>query len=359
MISLTKPYTNQKMKDDFVNIIKDYDFNRDVYINKFTNKFLKLYSLQYGLCFNSCSNALVVALFALKVSVGDCVVVPAYTCRAILDVLELLKIKPIFVDNYCDYDSSDFNVSEEGIIKKLAPKIKAIILPYMFGKVHRYAELEKLNIPIIEDVTLSLGAPINNFKNCKRVIVSSFHSSKMISANEGGIIATNDKNIFNKICQMSDVMGLNKTERLQQSTEITYNNSFSFRPSELNFIWGFLQISNLNKFIKERRRIAKMYINKLDKSKYAVPAYDKNNVYFRFIVGLHKKNVVKLLEFLLNNGIEAGRGVFPLLSSYKNNKGNMLINAEKTVSMSVSVPIYPGLSNKEVGFIIDAFNRYE
>ena len=167
----------------------------------------------------------------------------------------------------------------------------------MFGKVHIYEKLFDLDIPIIEDVTLSLGVKIN-YSNKKRIIISSFHSSKVISAVEGGIVATNNQEFYKKLVVMNDMEELNKSERIQSVKEVKYNIAFSFRPSELNFIWGFLQLKSLKQFVKERQRIAKIYIEKLDSSKYEIPNYDENNMYFRFIIGLKKHKVENVLKYM-------------------------------------------------------------
>ncbi|MCH7605335.1 DegT/DnrJ/EryC1/StrS family aminotransferase, partial [Patescibacteria group bacterium] len=184
------------------------------------------------------------------------------------------------------------------------------------------------------------------------------HSSKMISALEGGIIATNDEELYRRLLNIYDVGDINRAERTKPAKEITYDMTFSFRPSELNFIWGYLQLNRLRKFIKERQEIAKMYIQRLDKEKYDIPRYDSANVYYRFIVGLKSSNVVRLLKYLREHRIETGRGIYPLLTAYVPRAGK-LRNAEQVIGRSVSVPLYPGLSQKEVNRIIHAFNSYE
>lgn len=358
MISLTKQYSDAKLRKEFLGIIKNYDFTGAKYTDKFIENFLGLYGLKYGICLNSCTNALIMSLYALGIKRNDEVIMPSYTCKAVLDAANLAGIKPVFADNYLDYKNSDFNLDEEDVLKKMNPRVKAVILPYMFGKVHRYEKLQKLRLPIIEDVTLSLGAPAGNFKNNKRIVVSSFHPSKVISSVEGGIIATSDKEFFSRLMEISDVERTNKADRTKAAKDIGYDISFSFRPSELNFIWGYLQFKRLNRFIRARRKIAKIYIAELDKTKYEIPRFDKNNIYFRFIIGLKKFNPVKMLDYLYASGIEAGRGVYPLLSDYRREK-NKFTNAEQAVSRSLSVPLYPSLSQTEISYIIKTLNRYE
>lgn len=357
MITLTNPYSDAKMKEDFCKILRNHDMKSVPYIEKFKKKFLKLYDLKYGICLNSCTNALIVILHSLGIKNNDQVAVPAYTCKVILDALKLFNIKPIFIDNYLDYKNSDFNLDENDLIKKIVPQTKAIILPYMFGKIHYYRKIRELNIPIIEDITLSLGAKIPSIDE-SRIIICSFHSSKMISSFEGGIIAINNKKLYNQIAITNNIPLLNEAERTKTKAQIFFNQSFSFRPSELNFIWGYLQIKQLNNFIKKRQEIAKIYIKRLDKNKYLLPKFNQKNIYYRFIIGVKKYNILKLLEYLSKNGVEGGRGVYPLLTDYQN-KRKILVNAQKAISMSLSVPLYPSLTEFEINKIIDILNKYE
>lgn len=358
MISLTKQYSDAELRKEFLGIIKNYDFTGAKYTDKFIEKFLNLYGLKYGICLNSCTSALIMSLYALGVKRNDKVIMPSYTCKAILDAVNLLGIKPVFADNYLDYKNSDFNLDEEDAIKKINPRVKAIILPYMFGKAHRYEKLQNLRLPIIEDVTLSLGVPVDNFQNNKRIVVSSFHPSKVISSVEGGIIATNDKKFFSRLMEINDVEQTNKADRTKAAKDIGYDISFSFRPSELNFIWGCLQLKRLKRFIKMRQNIAKKYIAELDGAKYELPDFDKNNIYFRFIVGVKQGDAPAVLKYLKNKGIEAGRGVYPLLSDYQKDKA-VFPNARKTAAKSLSIPLYPSLSQGEIKYIIKSLNLYE
>lgn len=358
MINLTQPFFDQKVKQEFITAIKNHDFDGNIYIKRFIDELGATYGLPYGLCVNSGTSALIISLATAGVKRGDSVMVPVYTCKAILDAIYLLGAKPILVDVYCDYKKMDFNLDEEAASKKLTADIKSIILPYAFGKVHTYHDLWKTGIPIIEDVTLSLGAELKKTRQGKRIVVASLHSSKVISAFEGGVILTDDYDIYQKLLKLVDIITVNKHERTMPAEKIKYEMNYSFRPSELNFLYGYLQLKRLKKFIAKRQKIAKAYIERLDKSKYDLPVFEKATVYFRFIVGLKRFDVVSVLGYLSRHGIEAGRGIYPLLSDYFHDK-QKFINAETAVNKSLSIPLHLGIKDKEINKIITLLNLYE
>jgi dTDP-4-amino-4,6-dideoxygalactose transaminase len=358
MISLTKAYFDETLRRRFVKALKKHDFRSDAYTGKFAKKFISLYGLTAGICVNSGTSALIVSLVALGVAKDDEVITTVYTCKAILDAIYFIGAKPRFVDCLGDYKTMNFNLDEADAARKINPKVKVIIVPYTFGKIPAYEILWKLGVPVIEDVTLSLGAEIGEPKTDKRIVVCSFHSSKMISAFEGGIVASNDKLFNQKVSSLVDILAVNEDEREKRQDEIVYQTNFSFRPSEFNFIYGFLQLELLNRFIKERQKIAKRYIDELDKNKYELPVFEQGTTYYRFIIGMKKPNVPGLLGYLREHGITAGRGVYPLLSDYRGAE-EKFPNAEITVSKSISVPLYPGLKENEAAKIIKLLNNYE
>ena len=170
-------------------------------------------------------------------------------------------------------------------------------------------------------------------------------------------MATNDESVYKEALKISDIVSVNKTERLQKINKISYKPSYSFRPSELNFIWGYLQLNRLNDLIKMRQQIAKEYIDKLDHKKYLIPKFDLKNIYFRFIVGTKQNDIEKFLKYMLKKGIEVGRGVYPPISAYGFGRYNFR-NANIASQRSISIPLYPSLSDKEIDYIIDSFNNY-
>ena len=291
MILLNAPYFSASCKKEFLAILKTHDLTGGHYIRRFESTFAALYGMPYAVAVNSGTSALLITLAGLGVERGDGVIVPAYTCKAILDVLKLRGASPVFVDSYADYKHMDFNPLEEDILEALRKHrdTKAVILPYAFGKIHNYSDLENIAQPIIEDVTLSLGAGLpRRYPNRTRIIVCSFHSSKMVSSFEGGIVATNDRRLFLQLARMTDIVATNREERMQPPEKITYQMSFSVRPSEVNFVWGHLQLQNLPLFIAKRRRQARLYLGGLDSHKYDLPDYDAATVYYRLIVGMKK-----------------------------------------------------------------------
>src|SRR3989344_8445068 len=136
MIPLTAQYSDAALRQKLALIVKQYPLAGRTYIDAFTKLFCARCQVADGLCVNSGTNALILVLHALQIKAGEAILLPVYTCKAILDALMLLGIKPVLADNYLDYGAADFNLDEADARRRLdAIKVKAIILPYMFGKV--------------------------------------------------------------------------------------------------------------------------------------------------------------------------------------------------------------------------------
>ena len=106
---------------------------------------------------NSCTSALVLALTALEIGRGDGVVMPSYTCVAVMNAVVQVGAVPQLADNCYDVPRMDYNVSAESLAAVLTPRTRAIIVPHMFGTPADIGPIRELGLPVIEDITLSFG----------------------------------------------------------------------------------------------------------------------------------------------------------------------------------------------------------
>jgi len=193
MIKLLETNVDNTVMKKVSSILTDVNIWKEKYNNMFINKVKNKYNfLPYWLLYNSCSNALIATILALWITKNSEVIIPTYTCKSILDVLVLLWLKPVLVDCYLDYKKWNFNPDKKHIINQVSQKTKLIIIPYNFWYISEYNELYNLWIPIIEDITLVFWARLLNNINYNRIIISSFHKSKVLSSIEWWIVLTNN-----------------------------------------------------------------------------------------------------------------------------------------------------------------------
>jgi len=151
--------------------------------------------------FNTGRTALYVALQALNLNPGEEVIVPAYTCAIVFEVILRLGLRPVFVD----VDVETCNINPELIQKAVTPKTKVIVPVHLFGRpcdMDPILEIsEKLGLYLVEDVAQALGA---RFKNQKvgtfgDLAMFSFGPGKSITGGEGGALAVNNSELGERI----------------------------------------------------------------------------------------------------------------------------------------------------------------
>ena len=181
--------------------VKTGDFTLGKPLKIFEKKFSDLIGTKYAVGVNSGTDALKLSLKVLGIREGDEVITAANTFVATVGAITELGAVPVFVD--CD-DTFCMNVNL--IKKKITKKTKAIIPVHFTGYMTDMPKLMKLSkkykIPLIEDACQSILANINNKNSGTWGITGAFslHPLKNINVwSDGGIITTNNKNIYKKL----------------------------------------------------------------------------------------------------------------------------------------------------------------
>lgn len=321
----------------------------------FEEKFAQYLGASGCVATNSGTSALILALRTLDVWAGDEVILPSYTCIAILHAVVQSGATPVLTDNACVPSSMDYNMTVDHVSKVLSNKTKAIIVPHMFGVPAKIDELIQIGVPVIEDITLSLGArykekPIGGWGVLS---VCSFHASKMISCGEGGMLAATSRDLYKRARFLngweSEQVDLRFSRRKPDPYELRYN----FHMSDITATLGLSQLSRLHEFISRRRLLAREYTRCLKKLSVITPDIGESpNVFFRYLVFLENMDILEILNAYAEVGIEAGRGVYPALHNFFNANPDNFPGAEKAMSAVLSIPLYPALKDEEVEYIL-------
>jgi len=166
----------------------------------FEDSFAKYHDTPYALSTSSGTAALHTAFFSLGLKQGDEVLVPVYTYHASVTPLLHLGVKPIF----CDVDPDTGTLNPDEIAKRVTDRTGAIIVTHMWGHPCDMDAIcfwaNEFQLPIIEDCSHAHGA------SYKRKLVGTFgkiacwslQASKILPAGEGGILLTNDRDVYEK-----------------------------------------------------------------------------------------------------------------------------------------------------------------
>jgi perosamine synthetase len=279
--------------------------------------------------FSSGSMALYHILLALEVKKGDDILLPTYVCSSVSKAIEAVGATCVFYDNA---ENSWLSAYQE-IKKRITKNTKAIIVVHIFGI--RFNDVEKmcdLNIPIIEDCAHAFSSrinkqPISTFSLCS---FYSFNATKLLAAGEGGAVASDNKYFMNALENRILDCGL----------------------SDLNCAFGNAQLKQYSSFLNKRKEIANYYFEHLGGIAKELKLLD--SLYFRFPV-----LVSNPVSYLFDRTILYKRGVDCLLHKAYQTKNNVFINSEKVFEQTVSVPIYPSLTQHELKKIVeDVVKKY-
>jgi 8-amino-3,8-dideoxy-alpha-D-manno-octulosonate transaminase len=235
-----------------------YSFDRERQgiwkVRDFEAAFAKYCGAKYALGVSSGSAALKIALTALDVGPGDEVICPAFTFVATYEaVLEVGGI-PVMGDI-----DDTLNLDPEDIPKKITPRTKAVIPVHMCGASARIDRIMKVakkhKLLVLEDNAQGCGA---SFKGQKlgtfgHMGIFSFDHYKTITTGEGGMVITNDLDLYHRAEWYHDHGHdhLAPTNRALDGRTIL---GFNYRMNELQGALGLAQIRKLNRVIAAQRK---------------------------------------------------------------------------------------------------------
>ena len=328
------------------------------YVKKFESNFAKFHKKKYAVSVSNGTAALEVTLKSLNLKKGSEVIIPAFSIISTALCVIKNNLKPVLVD----VDLNTWNTNPEQIIKKINKKTKAIIITHIYGfpvdmkKVLSLAKKKK--IIIIEDSAEMLGQKYNN-KLCGSygdVSTFSFYANKHITTGEGGMILTNNKNIFDKAISYRNLCFGQGKNRFNHE-DIGWN----YRLSSLQAAMGISQLKKINYLIKRKREIGKLYYNNLKRNEYiqiqrlSLP-YAKN-IYWVFGVLIKpskKFNRDMIVGKLLKKNIQTRNFFYPMhkqkifkrLKIFDNK--SKFPNSEFLSNNGFYLPSGLGITNKEI-----------
>ena len=337
------------------------------FVKEFEKNFSKFNSRKYGIAVSSGTAALEVALKSLNLKKGTEVIIPAFSIISTALCVIKCNLKPVLVD--CSL--STWNVETEAVIKKISKRTSAIILTHIYGlpvdldKIIKIAK--KKNIKIIEDAAEVIGLKYKK-KNCGSfgdLSTFSFYANKHITTGEGGMIVTNNKNLYLKCKSLRNLAFSNSYFDRYNHDDIGWN----YRMTNLQAALGCGQLKNINKIIKRKREIGNLYYNNLKNNNKIILQQNKNsysnNIYWVFGILLNKNCKIKrdiLMKKLLKNKIDTRpfflsmnkQSIFKKMKLFKRDK---MTNSDYLSKNGFYLPSGLALKNVEIKYICSVINK--
>lgn len=304
-------------------------------------------------------DALIISLRTLEIGVGDEVIVPSNTYIASVLAISSVGATPIFVEPRID----TYNINPSLIEAAITKKTRAIMPVHLYGQACEMDNIlsiaRKHNLFLIEDNAQSQGAsfrgkPTGAFGNING---TSFYPGKNLGAlGDAGAITTNDEKLYIKALSLR-----NYGSQKKYYNEVKGYNS---RLDELQAAFLSVKLKYLNEWNLNRRKIADQYYNLLsNNSEIILPqiADGATSVFHLFVIRTKKRD--QLQSYLEERGI--GTVIhYPvpphLQEAYKElgfKIGDFPV-AEEIANTSLSLPIFPGLTDEKIRIISNVINDF-
>lgn len=217
--------------------------------------FAKYTGINHALAVNSGTSALLTALWALGIAPGDEVIVPGYTFIASITSIIFARGIPILAE----VDES-LTLDAEDVKKKITPNTKAIMLVHMLGNPGNIDKIlniaEKNNLILIEDCAQAFGASYNekSVGTYGKMGAFSLNVYKTITAGDGGMIITDDNDLYERAFAIHDQGHLPLRKGVEQGKRTILG--LNFRMNELTAAVANAQLKKID-FIKQKLRTNK------------------------------------------------------------------------------------------------------
>ena len=333
------------------------------YIKKFETKFSTTIKRKYCIATSSCTGALQIALMALNIGRGDEVIVPDITWVSTASVVQAVGAKPIFADVRLE----DWTLETKNLEKLITKNTKAIMPVHLYGMPANCENLKKISkkykLKIIEDAAPAIGSSYKKIAcgNLGEFSAFSFQGAKLLVTGEGGMLTTNNYQLYKKALKISDFgRDPNKTFWINSP-------GVKYKMSNIQAALGLGQLNRLNEMIKMKRTIFSWYEKFLKENNCQLIREPKNSksIYWMTSIILKKgydRN--KLINIMKLNNIDS-RPCFPSISSYpiwKNKltkKENKLLKNSKIISkQGINLPSGVLLREHDIKKVCDVINSY-
>lgn len=326
-------------------------------MESFEQEFAAWTGAKHCIALNSGTDALILAIRALGIGSGDEVIVPANAYIAsVIGITENGAI-PVFVDA-----DEQMEIDVNQIESKITDKTKAILPVHLYGqssRMDRITELaEKYGLSIIEDCAQSHGSTFNGKLTGRFGTVGcfSFYPTKPLGAlGDAGAIITDDDTIAQKVKMLR-----NYGSRVKYVNEINGVNS---RMDEIQAALLKVGLKYLDEGNRERRKQARLYMEGIHNSKVTIPKgyAEVYHVYHLFPVLVEDRQAFQ--TYLKENGVftQVHYPIPPYEAECYRDLGYQAYdfpNAKRYAEQEVSLPIYYGLPDEEIHYVIETINRW-
>ncbi len=362
MIPIAKPFIGFEEKEAVSKVIDSGMLAQGVRVKELEERFADFCGTKYAVAVNSGTAALHCSMYSAGIKQGDEVITTPFTFVATANSIIMQNARTVFVD----IDEESFNIDPGKVKAAITEKTKAILFVDLFGQVADVKALREIaddnDLVLVEDACQAHGAEFNGKKagSFGEVAAFSFYATKNMMSGEGGILTTDNPEI-------AELAKRFRHHGQSEQTRYEYHDlGYNYRMMDLQAAIALEQLKRLDDFTSKRIRNAELLtdgLSSLDWLRTPKILPCRKHVFHQYTVRVDSKIREGLAAYLKDNGV--GFGVFypkplhlhPFFRKQGYKSGDFLI-AENAAGEVFSLPVHPGVGEKEISKIIQVFKTF-
>ena len=365
------PYARQSISPDDTRaveaVLKSDYLTQGPKVEEFEERLARYCGAKYAVALNSGTSALHSACFVAGIKAGDEVITSPISFAASSNCILYCGGIPKFADILED----TVTIDPAEIKKNIIETTKAIIPVDFAGHPAELEEIKKIaaeyNLIVIEDAAHALGSEYKGKRtgSCEysEMTILSFHAVKHITTGEGGMVLTNRKDLYDKLVMFRS-HGITRNNRMlinKNKSRWFYEMQalgFNYRITDIQCALGMSQMDRLDSFVKRRREIAGLYKDGFSDMKDIICLSEREyaaSSWHIFPIRV-KGDRDTVFDRLQSKGIRSNVHYIPIyLHPYYKKLGyrkGLCPKAEKYFKETLTLPLYPGMSDPEVKRVI-------
>jgi len=329
------------------------------FIKAFEAEFAEKLGVKYAMTTSSCSGALHLSLLSLGIGKGDEVIVPDITWVATASAVAYTGATPVFAD----VDKKSWNISVETIAPLVTSKTKAIIPVHLYGygaPMSSLADFARANgLYLVEDAAPAIGTEVDGklAGSFGDFGCFSFQGAKLLVTGEGGMLVTNNKDLYDKAWKIQD-------HGRKPGTFWIDELGYKYKMNNITAALGLAQIQRADVQILRKREINSLYRRYLGNNQFLEFQEEiegtKSICWMNSITLTDQisSSVTELAIFLKQNGVDS-RPVFPTIHNYPMWETDIVnANAAYVSERSLNLPSGVRLSDDSISKVADLINKW-